>query len=221
VLSPFFLMFLYVFVFRIVFDVPIPNYEIYLMSGLLPWAFLTQAIGRGIVSISTEPELIRKARFPYEFLPLSSTAAHTLNFGFTLLLFIGYLGFTGNLHYGILPMLVFPLIAVVLLVMSLSMIVALIDVYNHDLNLILGNLLTIWFFLIPIVYRPQMVPDSLGFLDRVDPMNLTVTQFRAVLYNGEIQDPSRFMLMLLTTSALFLVSLFVFRRMTRELAKDV
>ncbi|MGH2755217.1 MAG: ABC transporter permease, partial [Actinomycetota bacterium] len=136
VASPFFLTVLFVFVFRRVFQVPIERYPEYLLCGLLPWTFLSQVLGRTIASISTQPELIRKAPFRYELIPLSSAAAHGLNFLLTVAVFVAYLALEGHLPYDTLPLLVFPVLATILLAMSLSMLVALIDVYNHDLQLV-------------------------------------------------------------------------------------
>ena len=45
VVAPVFLLVLYVFVFRSVFDVEIKRYPEFLFSGLLPWTFLAQSLG--------------------------------------------------------------------------------------------------------------------------------------------------------------------------------
>ncbi|MGH2753620.1 MAG: hypothetical protein ACRDLB_04240, partial [Actinomycetota bacterium] len=58
-------------------------------------------------------------------------------------------------------------------------------------------------------------------LQAVDPMNLIVTQMRAVLYHGDIQSPPYFLGMLAITMGLFVASLFTFRRFSRFLPQDV
>lgn len=221
VIAPFFLLGPYVFVFDTVFNIPIERYPEFLMAGLLPWTFLTQALGKTVTSLSSEPEIIRKSPFRYELLPLSSTASHALNYLVTLSLFVGYLAAVGRLHVRLLPVMVLPVIAVILLVMSLSMILSLIDVYNHDLRQVLGNLLTVWFFLIPIVYRNTMTPKPLAFLESVDPMNMIVGQMRAVLYYGRIARPLHMIWMVMACTLLFIVSLAVFRKFSQELPQDI
>lgn len=221
VLSPFVLLSIYVFVFGTVFKVPIERYPEFLVAGLLPWTFLTQTLGKTVTSLSTESEIIRKSPFAYELLPLSASAAHALNYLATLGIFLIYLALVGRLSYPLLPVLAFPVIAVILLVMSLSMILSLIDVYNHDLRLILGNLLTVWFFLIPIVYRHEMTPEPLSFLDSVDPMNMIVGQMRAVLYYQQIFRPLHIVWMVVACMLLFAACLTVFRRFSRTLPQDI
>jgi ABC-type polysaccharide/polyol phosphate export permease len=221
IIAPFVLLGTYVFVFDTVFKIPIDRYPEFLMAGLLPWTFLTQTLGKTVASLSSEPELIRKSPFPYELLPLSATASNSLNYVVTLGIFVAYLAAVGRLSYRLLPVLLLPVIAVTLLVMSLSMILALIDVYNHDLRQVLGNLLTVWFFLIPIVYRNTMTPKSLSFLESVDPMNMIVGQMRAVLYYGRIARPLHMIWMVVACTLLFSVSLAVFRRFAQELPQDI
>ena len=221
VVAPYVLIATYVFVFGTVFKVPIDRYPEFLTAGLLPWAFLTQTLGKTVLSLSSESDIIRKSPFAYELLPLSATASYALNYLATLGLFVGYLAVVGRLDYILLPVLIFPVTAVILLVMSLSMILALIDVYNHDLRMVLGNLLTVWFFLIPIVYRHEMTPEGLSFLDSVDPMNMIVGQMRAVLYYREIARPLHMIWMLVACVLLFWICRAVFRRLSHNLPQDI
>jgi lipopolysaccharide transport system permease protein len=204
-----------------VFDVPIERYPQYLLCGLLPWVFISQTLTRSTASISTEPDLLRKAPFPYELMPMSAVTAQAFNFLITLFIFVAYLGVAGELRWATLPALAFPVLAVFLLVASLSLVLALVDVYNHDLRHVLGNVLTIWFFLVPILYRPQMTPESVEFLQSIEPVSLIVTQFRAVLYRGTVGHVDDLMLMFVICIAVLVVCLAGFRRFSHQLPKDI
>jgi ABC-type polysaccharide/polyol phosphate export permease len=221
VAAPFFLMGLYVFVFSRVFDAPVPRYPDFVLAGLLPWAFLSISIGTGISSISSEPNLVTARAFPYELLPLSSTATLAINFGLTLLVYIGYLATQGRLHLGALPLLAIPVVAVILLAMGISMVVALIDVYNRDLNKVLGNLLMVWFFLAPIVYTPSMAPGPIRTVQSLEPMSLIATTTREILYGGTVPPWSLLARTLVVPVCIFFLCLAIFRRFSRNVAKDV
>ena len=99
--------------------------------------------------------------------------------------------------------------------------VSLIDVYTHDLRHILGNLLTVWFFLIPIVYRPNMAPAWVRYVRAVDPMQRVVAQVRVTLHQGRWGDPFDVAVMLAFCLALFAGALLLFRRSVTDLAKEV
>lgn len=123
---PFVLTAIYVFVFQRVFNAPIDRYPIFLLCGLIPWLFLAQSVQRGMISISSEVELVRGASFPYALLPISTTLAYGTNLLITLGALAGYLGVTGQLAWGVLPVLLIPLACLVLFVMSLTILAALI-----------------------------------------------------------------------------------------------
>ena len=219
--APLFLLALYSFIFDRVFDVPVGDYPVYLFAGLLPWTFMVQAVHQSLQSITAEADLIRRAPFPYEHLPLSIVGIHLLPFTALLAAFVGYLAVTGDLRWDLLPVLALPVVALVMLTSAMAMILALIDVYNRDLRQVLHNVFTVWFFLVPIVYRPDMVEGPLRSLRSIDPMNMIVGQFRYVLYHGHVFRPAHVVLMMVVASATFVVSLGVFRRASRNLAKEL
>ena len=83
------------------FDVPVEDYGAYLFAGLLPWTFLVQTIHDGLQSISLEPDLVRRAPFPYVFLPLSRVVVMVLPFLVLLVGFVLYSATVGDRHASI------------------------------------------------------------------------------------------------------------------------
>lgn len=220
VAAPLFLLALYVFVFGSVFDVPIDDYPVYLFAGLLPWSFLVQSVHDALQSISFEPELVRRAPFPYHFLPLARVVVLAIPFLVLLAGFVVWLVATGEVRLLLLPWLLVPVAAVLLLVAGIASVLALVDVFNRDLRFVLNNLFTVWFFLVPIVYSGRMAGGRLDLVRSVDPMNQVIGRFRDVLYRGQV-DPLAMAATLAAGAAAFAASLLVFRRGAVDLAKDV
>ena len=221
--APLFLLGLYLVVFGSVFDVPVDHYGVYLFAGLLPWTFLVQASHDALQSISFEPELVRRAPLPYHYLPLARVAVMAVPFLALLAIFTGYVLVDGDLpaRPALLPLLVLPLASVVLLVATIAMLLALLDVFSRDLRYVLHNVLTVWFFLIPIVYSRGMMSDRLQTVTAVDPMRRIVDQFRDVLYDGQVESLLPHVLTLAACGAAFTAGLTLFRRLAVDLAKDV
>lgn len=219
--APLVLLSLYGFVFTDVFNVPIPSYRAYLFLGLIPWAFLTTSLNSALPSISLEAELLRRARFPIELLPMTTVAVNFVSFTILMTGFVLWRGMNGDVDLALLPLLALPTVSLVLLVSSGALLLSVIDVYNRDLRFILNNVLTVWFFLIPIVYRPDMVGPGLRALRSIDPMNMIVGQYRDLLYFGQFSRPLNSALMVGVCVALFGVSLSLFRRVAPVLPRDV
>lgn len=221
--APLFLLALYGVIFTSVFKVPIADYPVYLFAGLLPWTLLVQSVHDSLQAISFEPDLIRRAPFPPHFLPLARVVVMVLPFLALLVGFVIYeVVFTDvPIRLPLLAWLVVPVTSLVLFVAAASMLLALFDVFNRDLRYILQNLLTVWFFLIPIVYHRGMVDGALRIVTRFDPMRLIIDQFRDVLYIGRVNDPGVHLLTLAGCLIGFVVALAVFQAKAVDLAKDV
>lgn len=212
---------LYVVVFKGVFNVPIPYYPIYLLCGLVPWIFLTQSLLDGISSVTNEAELIKRASFPYELLPLSTVAAMFVYFVLSLVIFCAVLLGLGRLEFELLPLLVLPIVSLFLLVSALTMVLSFIDVYNRDIRFVMASALSAWFFLEPIVYRPSMATPGMRFVAQFDPVNSLVGEFREILYYRYISNWAGFGWGLLVCAGLFAGSWLLFRVRAAQLPKDV
>ena len=221
--APLFLLGLYLVVFGSVFDVPVDDYGIYLFAGLLPWTFLVQASHDALQSISFEPDLVRRAPLPYHYLPLARVAVMAIPFLVLLGAFVVYVlvGDDVPVRAALLPLLALPLASVVLLVATIAMLLALLDVFSRDLRYVLHNVLTVWFFLVPIVYSRPMMSDRLRAFTAADPMHRIVDQFRDVLYDGKVESLLPHVATLAACTAAFVVGLTLFRRLAVDLAKDV
>ena len=166
--------------------------------------------------LSGDADVLRKGNFPRELLPLTSVASQLVVLVVNGIGFVIYLAVRGELAYSALPTLVIPVATLLLLTCALSIAVSLFDVYTRDLRFLLGNILSVWFFLVPIVYRPRMAPKYLRWFQQIDPLATIVDEFRAVLYSGRVPPVRPMVITLLAVAALFSVVLTVFRRSSRS-----
>jgi lipopolysaccharide transport system permease protein len=218
---PVILFVLYSFVFHSIFHVGIKRYPVYLFAGLLPWTYLSQTLGVAVSSVSREAELVRRAKFPYVLLPMAATGAGLVFLLITLVGFIIVLAVTGPLNPVLLPLLVLPILAVYLFVTGIALFLSVIDVFNRDLRLLLANVITIWFFIVPVAYSQSTLSRHVGFLTNDDPITDIVGDFREILYWRSVGGLGRTAAMMVLCAGFFLVSVLVFRRTTRDLAKNV
>jgi lipopolysaccharide transport system permease protein len=219
-IAPLFLFVLYIFVFHRVLKVHATDYPIYLFSGLLPWTFLAQTLPDTITSVSFEAELIRRSAFRYELLPLASVTAMSLYFLITLTGFVIVLACIGQLNPVVVPVLIVPVACLYLLIATIGMYLALIDIYNRDLRRFLSNLLTIWFFLIPIVYV-QSQAKVLVPLRYIDPANILVSEFRNILAYRQLPPWHTMIEGLAICLFIFAVALSTYRRFDDRLPREV
>jgi ABC-2 type transport system permease protein len=140
----------------------IPDFPVFLLSGLLAWNFLANALQAGARSVIDNANLVKKMAFPREILPLAAIGVALFDFliqSAVLLLFIGISG-----HGFHLPELwLYPLAIVVILVFAtaLTLWVSALNVRYRDVGHLLNLALLLWFWATPIVYQGWLVQHKL------------------------------------------------------------
>lgn len=183
-LNPLCLMLVYTLVFRYYMRFNQANYTVFLFVGLLPWLWLSSGLLEGTSSIAGSGHLITKSMFPAHVLPLVSVLVNFVNFLLSLpLLFIFMWLFKMPFHWTVilLPPLLF---AQLLLVYGAALVLGSLNVYYRDIQHLLGNFLTFLFFLCPIIYPADAVPEKLKFTLDLNPLALMTGFYHDLLLEG-------------------------------------
>jgi lipopolysaccharide transport system permease protein len=193
-LNPTLLMLVYSLVFSVYMRNPMKGFTYFLFVGLLPWLWFSSSVLAGASAISDRRDLLTKVKFPAQVLPATVVATNLINYLLSLPLMVG-LGFV----FGFQPTwhaLAFFLIGSIQLVFTLSLtyLVSALNVAFRDLQHIIGNLMTLWFFLSPILYPAQMIFDQaersgMSWAGQAlvygNPMAVLILSYQAIFYHGE------------------------------------
>jgi ABC-type polysaccharide/polyol phosphate export permease len=190
-------------VYTLVFDVVFRNraggaqpYAVFLLSGLFPWIWFSGALLDGTVSLSANAGLLRKAVFPAEVLPVVSTLASLAHYLLALPVLLGALAVARALHYpvGGWTILLLPLALALQLPFTagLALALAALNVHFKDVRDLLANLLTLAFFLTPILYPLETVAQvrSLRLLVSANPVTPFIRLYQELLFFGRLPDAS-------------------------------
>ncbi|HRY42607.1 MAG TPA: ABC transporter permease [Thermoanaerobaculia bacterium] len=185
VLNPLILCGLYTLVFSVIVRVPPPadfrgTYAEFLLAGLLPWLGLQDALVRGASSVTEQANLVKKIPFPVEILVLSSLGSALILQAASLVVFaaVSVPFGSGELH---LAPLAGALLFQLLLLAGPMFALAAGSVLFRDLAQLLGPLLTVAFYLTPILYPEELVPASLAPGMALNPLRDLAGLFRAGL----------------------------------------
>lgn len=183
-LNPILFMAVYTFVFSVIMKSTIAHYPFFLLSGLIPWMWLSGAITQSTTAILGGSVYIGKTLMPAELLVLVPVLSNGVNFLVTMLLFtLLSVGFGTNVTFALvfLPILVLLELCAVL---GLSMIVAVMTVFFRDIEQIVAYILTAAFFMTPIFYERAAVPPSLQFIVSYNPLAGLIGAYQSVFYRG-------------------------------------
>jgi len=183
-LNPLLFMAIYTLVFSIYMRVAIPDYPLYLLSGLIPWTFVQGAIGQAITAILDGRTYVGKTLFPIELLVVVPVLSNGINFLLSLVL-ITALALALGVHPG-WSLLFLPVGIVVetLGILGFSFLCATVNVFYRDVQQLIGYALTALFFVTPIFYAASTVPPKFSFMVAYSPVAATIQIFQSVLYHG-------------------------------------
>lgn len=218
VLQPLSLVFLYWFVFTIM----IPrgpgagqdDYVFFLISGLLPWIGLSEGIARSTTSIVENGPMVRRLTFRSEILIVVPNVSAILFELIGVALFIAFLLLRGQRLTDIW-MLPFAVALQLMLQVGIGWLLATVYVFFRDVMQVLGFVLSIVFYLSPILYS---VSGRYEEYFRWNPLTPLLGLFRSALLAQPIPDASSIVYLLTVVSAVFAGGLLFFRRAQPSLA---
>jgi lipopolysaccharide transport system permease protein len=221
-LNPLLMMVVFTFVFTRLLGSGIPNFQIFVLAGLLPWNWCAASVGGSINAIVGNSNLISKVYFPRELLPMSVVASNMANFILALpamvaLMVVFHAPFTWGLAF--LPALI---IIELVFLCGVAMFLSCLNVFYRDTGVIMEVLLTAWFFVTPIFYRMEdVVPSMKDWMYRINPMAAIVSDYHTILYYGSPPGWSFLLRTFLTAVGVFVVGYIVFARFSHRFGEEL
>ncbi len=175
----------------------IPDFPVFLLSGLLAWNLFSAALLQGSRSVIDNANLVKKVAFPREILPLSSIGVALVDFALQSVVLLLFILVSGH-GLGPVALVLYPLSILTVLVFTVALVfwVAALNVRYRDVGHLLNLGLLVWFWMTPIVYQAGLVQSY--FTDRgtpglwnvylLNPLTPIVLGFQRALYGNPVQD---------------------------------
>jgi len=211
-LNPLLFMGVYVLVFGIYLKIGIPNYAVYLLSGLLPWVWFSNALMQGTTAILDGRMYVGKTIFPAEALVLVPVCSNFVNFLFSLPVLVAVVVlFHGSLG---LPLLALPAIVVIQMIFTLAVLffVATLNVFYRDFQQLMTYAVMLFFYLTPIFYQASHVPPAIRPFVEASPIAVLVRGYQQVFYANEWPDLASFAYLLVVAVVLLVLGHAFFKR---------
>ena len=203
---------IYVFVFSVTIRLPVPHYGAFVLAGLLPWNGFVAGLTEGMNALLANGNLIKKVALPAEVFPTVAVVANTLHFVFSLPVLFGILCCSGvwpQWSWLLLPVLVLEQMVYAL---ALALLLSSLAVQFRDLLHIVPNLVMMLFYVTPIVYPADMVPQALRAYVAYNPLAALLGAYREVLLLGRLPALGPLALRLAVATVVLALCLANFRR---------
>ncbi|MDO8108550.1 ABC transporter permease [Isoptericola sp. b441] len=206
-------------------------FAVWLLCGLLPWAFFANVVNNGMASLVSNENLIKKVWFPRLVLPVSSTLAVVVSWAIEMAVLTVVLVVVGGRPLVWLPLVVVAMALLALFSLGVGLMFAVLNVYFRDTQHFIGILMQAWFYATPVIYPVSYVAKVSGEtgalfgsvtlydLYRLNPMERFLEVFRTLLYDNRWPPLDSTLAAFGWAAAALALGLWVFSRHQRRLAE--
>lgn len=164
------------------------GYGVFLCAGLFAWNLFAETVQRCLSVFVDHANLLKKASFPKSSLPLIVVLSALLNFAIAFGIFLLFLVITGRFP-GAVVLAVLPVLAILLaLAAGLGIFLGTLNVFLRDVGQAVNVALSFWFWLTPIVYPVQALPEFARTWLNFNPIAPIVAALQRIFVNGETPD---------------------------------
>jgi len=224
--NPLVLLAIYTIVFGIIFNIRWPNYKVdslaefaqVIFCGITVFTILSEPVGRAPSLIVGVPNYVKKVVFPLEILPVTTIGAALYHGLISLSILIIWIFITKGYISWTLPLLPLVVLPLLFLTLGLSWFLASLGVFVRDMGYTIVLVLQVLFYLTPIFYSIENVPEPFHTLISYNPLTSIIDNFRRVVLWGILPDWSSLIAWLIITSVMMLLGYAWFMKTKRAFA---
>ena len=220
-LNPLLQLAVYSIIFSMVMRVDIENYPVYLFVGLIPWIFFSAAISNSMVCIISNKEMIKKIYFPRIIIPISVVSSAWISMLFSMIIVIlALIVFKVGISWHIL-LLPIPVLIEYIMILGFSLLLSSLNVFFRDLEHIFSIIIMAWFYMTPIVYTIDMIPDQYLYIFRLNPMVDLIQMYREILFYHQMPGLNNIGALLVISIFILSIRGFVFSKVQKRFAEEL
>ena len=208
-------------VFSTMFKFEIPNFPIYLLLGIVCYRFFQNGTTLALNSLTNRSSTITQIYFPRSIPGLSAgiTSAIMLVFELMVLgIFMAAFQFIPTVTILLLPLV---LALELLLIFGIALPLSVLNVKFKDTEFIWGVVLSAGFFLTPIFYQFDMLPEAIRNVLQFSPMVQIVTMAHHVVLYGMLPSVNTVLYAVGSISAITVIGYLIFRKYQSRIAEDM
>lgn len=211
-LNPLLMMMVQYVVFSTLFQSNIPNFPLYLLTGIVCFNFFNESTNMCLQSISGNAGLITKVYVPKYIYPVTRVLSSSINLLLSLIplflvMLITYTPIRPQVLLG-----VFGIFCLEVFCLGMGLILASLMVFFRDTQFIWGVLVTVLNFATPIFYPESIIPARFMTLYKMNPLYHVIRFLRIVLMDGVSPEPKAYLLCLIAAFVPLILGIVVFKK---------
>lgn len=205
------LIFDYVMKARI--DLPFEHgYTLYIATALLPWIVISTAIQSGSMSVLHNASYIRKISLPISVFVAQDVLKNSYNLIAVVLILWLFLFMSALTPSWLWLEAIVPLLLLVIATLGITMILAVMAVFIRDIEKILGFLLQLMMWGLPIVYPWDIIPKAWQWIVLYNPLFYYFNSLRELLLYGHSISYNHWAIMISFSTIILVIGLWLSKK---------
>jgi lipopolysaccharide transport system permease protein len=224
-LTPMLMLAIYTFVFGFVLEIRWPvqagghaEFASILFSGMIMHSFLSECLMQSTTLITGNSQYVKKVVFPLEALAWVTTSTALFQSIISIAVLFVYLIVIGHEFHWVVLLFPLPVCALYLMCIGIVWFVSAAAVYLKDLGHIMGVVSTILFFMAPILYPKDALPNELLPFLYLNPITYPIEQLRDIVLWNQAPDFAKLSIYLVSGFLFSWVGLLWFHRARKGFA---
>ena len=211
-LNPLLTMSVQYIVFSTLFKSDIPNYPVYLLTGIVFMNFFNEAVSMCMTSITGNASLIKKVYMPKYIYPVSRILSSLVNFTLAILPLFLVMILTGTAFRPSLLLLVFDILCMLGFVMGMGLMLTTAMTFFQDTQFLWGVVSMMWMYLTPAFYPESIIPARFLTLYHMNPMYQYITFARICIIDGVSPEPMAYLWCIVSSLVVLALGVVTFKR---------
>ena len=221
VIEPLLMLGVLYFVFSSMFKFDIPNFPIYLLLGIIVYNCFKNGTTFALSSLTNRAPLITQIYFPRSIPAISSAITASIMLAIEvgiLLIFMVAFQFVPPITILLLPLI---LGLQFMLVVGVCLPLSVLNVKFKDTEFIWGVVLSAGFFLTPIFYQFDMLPEYLQNILQFSPMVQILTMAHHVVLYGMLPTVNSILYAVGSISVITVIGYLIFRKFQAQMVEEM
>ncbi|MGQ9638592.1 MAG: ABC transporter permease [Thermodesulfobacteriota bacterium] len=217
ILNPLLLALVLYIAFTMILKVQIKEFPLFILSALFPWTWFANSVNSATVSLISNKSLIKKFPFPIHFLLIANILSQGVHFLCSLPI-VAFLVYYYGKSINLIWLIGIPLLLFIQFIITLGacLAVSVINVYFLDFQFIVAFILNLLFWVTPIVYNFNIVPETFRSLFiYINPLTSLISSWRELLMLSTFRW-EWLLIALMGSLIIFFIGYLIFRRLVKR-----
>ena len=220
-LEPLLLLSVLYFVFSNIFRGSIEHYPLFILMGLILWNTFSRGTSMAMESIILKANLVSQTYLPREVPVISAVLTSFMMTIFEFAVFFLFMGIFRIIPTVTIIVLPLGLLILFILTLGISFGLASLNVYYRDLKSIWQVILQAGFFLTPIFYSMDLVPQNIKTIISSSPFAYLLDLTRSATIYNEWPSGNGIAYLLILVSVISIISYIIFKKLDKRIIEEL